>query len=235
MKRGSYVVYLKPISNLGDFGHKRDIWVISNHLLATNEVALQSISDQYKNFTTEARNLVSVKDLIAKGEFKKEYFNDKAFKAYQNLCVEFLKEKEANAKYASETIYDIENTIQVGDTMKGNNTMVTRTVSSNTDAVKVAAKIATGRTVNAVFTKQLVDRKLLPMMLRGYADSPLGAVVIANIVDFGVKQFAADNAKFAYVSDAMMASAMVDLLAEFDFEAIMNDVLSNVSLSELED
>ena len=120
----------------------------------------------------------------------------------------------------------------VGDTaMRSNKDMVKRTTDANVNATKVAATIATGRTVNAVLVNKF--RKQIPVLARGYADTPLGAVVIANIVDFAVKQFAADNAKFNYVSDAMMQAAMVDLLEEFDFESIMNDVLSGVTLGDI--
>ena len=225
MKIGDYVVYLKygNYSELDKDGQRKDIWLIAAMSEDNDRYGLRSISDPSKGFDTAKRNIVSVNSIIKAGYFKSEYFNYKAYSNYKELRTVYLKEKE-----------NVRNKI-MGDTMKGNNIMVNRTVSANTDAVKVAAKIATGRTVNAVVTKQLVDRKLLPIMLRGYADSPLGAVVIANIVDFGVKQFAPGNTKFTYVSESMMEAAMVDLLAEFDFEAIMNDVLSNVSLSELED
>lgn len=215
IKQGDYVVYLKG-GDRKELGYsKKHIWIVESvnrELIAS----LKNTLDNFSGFSTPVTNLITVSDLIAENRFVSKYFNDQAF----NLM---------HKRLTNNTIF--KNNTTVGDTkMAATKNMVSRTTDANVSAVKVAAVIATGRTVNEVIVSKFKNK--LPIMVRGYAETPVGAIVIANLVDFGVKQFAADNAKFNYVSNAMMQAAMVDLLAEFDFAAIMNDILANVVISE---
>ena len=99
-------------------------------------------------------------------------------------------------------------------------------------AAKVAATITAGKTLNALVAKKVVPQ--MPMMTRGYADTALGRVGIANIADCAVKQFLACNTKANLATNAMMQAAMLELMDTFDLEAIVNDVLANVKL-DIED
>jgi len=219
---GDIVVYLKE-GSLAQLGkNRKQIWRVTGTTF--EDISLISIVDDNKRFITDVENVVSMKAVEAADMDKATYFNGSAWDAYQFKYAQHNKFKQE---------YEVRFDNNVGDTKMKSKDMVKRTVDANAEASKVAAEIATGRTVTSVVAKQLRNRKVLPLMVRGYADTAIGTVVIANLVGFAVKQFAAENAKFNYVSNEMMQAAMVDLLSEFDFEAIMNDVLSNVSLGDI--
>lgn len=231
-KKGDYVVYLKngDMDALGKV--KKDIWIVTDIYSDRYQhgvditATLESISSD-KRFSTNTDNLITTAYLQSRNKFRKEYFNSAAYAAYMKevaVTKSNTFKKEYEAKFTNDK--------EVGDTnMRSNKTVVKRTTDANVDAAKVGAMVATGRTVNAVVLDKVRDK--LPLMARGYADTAFGAVILANIVDFGIKQYFADNAKFNYVSDAMMQAAMVDLMAEFDFEGMINDILSNVSLGDI--
>jgi len=148
------------------------------------------------------------------GAFNKDNFIDAAYDKYRGI---------------STGTAEFKNNTTVGDTdMQGN--MVKRTVNANTDAAKVAAAITAGRTINNVVTAKVVPK--LPMLVKGYADTPLGRVVMANVIDFAVKQYMPTNRKANYASDAAMQAAMVDFLADFDIEGMLEDVLNSVTMPE---
>ena len=108
------------------------------------------------------------------------------------------------------------------------NDKVKRTVNANVDAAKTAASITAGKTLNKIVADKVTPQ--LPLMVRGYAGTPLGTVVIANVADFAVKQFMPHNEKANIATDAMMQAAMVELLGSFDLEKIVNEVVSSVEL-----
>ena len=105
---------------------------------------------------------------------------------------------------------------------------VKQTVDSNVSAAKVAASITAGNALNKLVLDKVVPQ--LPIMAQGYARTPLGQVVVANAFDFGVKQFMPMNEKANLASKAMMEAAMVDLLQQFDFEKLVNELVSSVDL-----
>lgn len=212
VKEGDYVVYVKD-GNLNTLGqHKRDIWIVRDLGTWNTEVSLRSIRDKNKTFETDSSNVVSLDTVKAQNLFKEKNFITEAWNKYNNT--------DSN-QYFTES-----------KTM--NNNAVSRTMDANVDAAKVAATITAGNTLNKVVARQLVDRKVLPILVRGYADTAFGAVIIANIADFAVKQFNVKNPKARLATEAMMQAAMVDLLAEVDFEGIINDVLANVDLGDAE-
>lgn len=198
----------------------RGLWEVTK-INRNNEVSLTSVTCNAhsfigttkntgtRNFVSQVKNLVKLDTLIKLGVFKRNYFSDAAL-GYSK---------------------DITNKTKVKQKVKNKN-MVTRTMDSNVDAAKVAATITAGKTINKVVFKKIKGK--LPVLVRGYADTALGTVVLANVMDFMVKQFAADNTKAAFAADAMMQAAMVELMAEFDFAAMLEEILSSVSLPEAE-
>ena len=208
MKNGTHVVYLKnkDISLLGL--NKKDIWIVTGYVLSLDFLDIKSISKN-KSFQAHPSDLISINELKRIGKFKEEYFIEKAY----NKITESKKMSYEGKKMS----------------YKETN-IVKRTTDANVSAGKVAATIATGKTINALVASKVVPQ--LPLMVKVYADTAIGTLVIANIVDFVVKQYMADNRKANFASDAMMQAAMVELLAEFDFEVMIEDILSNVTLPE---
>jgi hypothetical protein len=226
MREGQNVVYINKSSGIHSLGQTRkDIWKVREYFASSDQLQVESLSKPGKIFNSNAENFYTVESLLREGKFKKEFFIEKAYhKANSQLYGESW-ESYCNDKEASS-----DDKIKFTESKMSNTNMVKRTVDSNVDAAKVAAKITAGKTLNGLVATQLRDRKILPVMVRGYADTAFGAVVIANIADFAVKQFAANNRKAVIATDAMMQAAMVELMEEFDFEGMINDLLSNVNL-----
>jgi len=105
------------------------------------------------------------------------------------------------------------------------NTVVSKVKDSNLRAAKSTARIAGGKAMNAVVYKKVVPH--LPIMVRGYADTSLGKVVIANIIATALTTYDSNNAKLALVSEAMIESAMFDLMSTFDIEEMVSSLLDS--------
>lgn len=229
-----YVVYLKR-GNLEDLGKKKkSIWKILGYDGYEHDVKLKNIVTG-DTFTTAAENIITVKKLINSGKFKPQYFNSAAFSRYEHLIREEIKELEDKIKdHNWDNSKYINHCSEVFATSKLKSKEITmenkvkKVVNTNVDAAKVAASITAGKTLNKVVADKVTPQ--LPMLVRGYANTALGRVVIANIADFAVKQFLPTNEKAQIASKAMMEAAMVELLESFDFESIVNDIVSSVEL-----
>ena len=106
--------------------------------------------------------------------------------------------------------------------------VVKRTTDANVSAAKVAATITAGKTLNNLATQKFVP--LLPLMVKGYADTVFGRVAMANIADFAVKQFMPNNPKAQMATQAMMQAAMLELADSFDLEGIVTELVDSVAL-----
>ena len=102
---------------------------------------------------------------------------------------------------------------------------------ANTGAAKLAAKITVGNILNENVSKLIAPK--LPMMVRGYADTPLGKAVIANAVSAALIHFAPTNKNAQIAAEAMINSAMLEFAASFNIEAMINELIAGVDLSAL--
>lgn len=103
------------------------------------------------------------------------------------------------------------------------------TLNDNEVSARVAARITAGKTINAAVLEKLKPQ--LPLMVRGYADTAFAPIVIANLVNFAVSSFAADNDKAVWAANAMMDAAMTEFMASFNIEKILKEVLSSVDVT----
>lgn len=101
-------------------------------------------------------------------------------------------------------------------------------VGQNKDALILASKIQVGKSLNTKVTKMIAPK--LPMMVRGYADSPIATAAMANIVSFAVKQYMPDNAKANAVADLMVQSSAFQVMEGFDIEGMLNELLDGVDI-----
>lgn len=101
----------------------------------------------------------------------------------------------------------------------------------NIDAAKVAGKLAAGKALNTAVQTKVVPK--LPLMIRGYASTPFGGVVMANVVATALTHYAPDNPKVQMLSEAMLQSAMVDLLSIVDIEGMVTEFLSSDEASRV--
>ena len=91
------------------------------------------------------------------------------------------------------------------------------------------AKVELGKSANKLVLAKVTPQ--LPRYVRGYADSPLAELVIANVVAGLLMQFAPDNDKAKILSEAMIAAGAQVAIESFDIPGIINELLANVDVS----
>jgi len=105
---------------------------------------------------------------------------------------------------------------------------ITKTiVDTNKKAATTAGIITAGNIANKQILKMVKPK--LPMMARGYADSAIGHLVIANIFSIAVKQYKPDNKIANAVAEGMMVAAYASAAAELNIEGMLDEVLSSVT------
>jgi hypothetical protein len=102
----------------------------------------------------------------------------------------------------------------------------------NVEAAKISAKQEIGGVINDRLIGLVQPR--LPLMVRGYAETPLGKAALANLFAAAAVQFFADNDKVALAAEAAVYAAMQDLVQDFDFRGMINDLLDGIDLTALE-
>lgn len=112
-------------------------------------------------------------------------------------------------------------------------TKVNNVVAANKSAAVSVAKIEAGR----IAVKQAVKlvKPAVPMMARGYLETALGELVVANLFKFAVDNFAANNDKAQVVADAMLQGAMLGAIQSLNVEQMISDVLEKVDISKFAD
>ncbi|QFR57593.1 hypothetical protein CPT_Slocum_013 [Serratia phage Slocum] len=135
-----------------------------------------------------------------------------------------IEEKQAHNEQAVKT----ESTTQKETVIM---TKIAKVVELNKSAALSAARITAGKIAIKNVTK-IVGGKL-PLMVRGYADTAIGQLVIANIVKFAVDQYAANNKNAVLVADAMVEGAMIAALEGLDIEGLIDGLLKGVNLDSL--
>lgn len=108
----------------------------------------------------------------------------------------------------------------------------TALIAKNKSAAITTAKITVGKAAMKQVTKLLAPK--LPMMVRGYADTPVGRLLIANIFSFAVANYMANNKKAAIVADAMLEGAMMETMTSLNLEEMLEGLLDKVNISKLE-
>lgn len=99
-------------------------------------------------------------------------------------------------------------------------------IVSNNKAIAVnAAYMEAGRIANNQVTR-LVAAKA-PLMVKGYVDTPVGKVVLANLTSMAVEQFRPTDVKLKKVSVAMMTQAYQELMQTVDIEGMLNELTSS--------
>ena len=101
-------------------------------------------------------------------------------------------------------------------------------VQENKAAAFTAAEIKAGQIINQQAISLIKPK--LPMMIRGYADSPLASVVLANVVALGLKQYAAGNSKLEKISELMIAGAAFDSIDALNLDGLVNDFIAGIKL-----
>lgn len=106
---------------------------------------------------------------------------------------------------------------------------VSTIVAANKSAVVNAAKLEAGKIALTQITK--VAAKKAPFMIKGYIDTPIGRVVIANLLSVAVDQYAPANAKAKAVAGAAMEAAMLEMVQSFNIAEMIDEMVKGIDIS----
>ena len=142
-----------------------------------------------------------------------------------SMCMDTFKE------YASKDIQHPLETKQTKTTKKETfmsklKTTTLNTLEQNKQAAIIAAKVDAGRIINKQVIKQLKPH--VPMLLRGYLDTPLAPVIAANVVAMIGNH--TDNSKVKKISELMLLGAADATVQSFNLDKIIDDVLAGIKL-----
>lgn len=152
----------------------------------------------------------------------------------------FLSADAGNYQEWDEIPFDIKEPVSNNtnsETNKGNKEMATTKIATIVDTNKSAAvtvaKIEAGR----IGIKQAVKviKPAVPMMARGYLDTAIGELVVANLFKFAVDNFASSNKQAAIVADAMLQGAMLSTVQSLNIEKLVAEVMEKVDFSKFTD
>jgi hypothetical protein len=97
-------------------------------------------------------------------------------------------------------------------------------VTDNADAMKTAAYLEAGTILNTQLGK--IASAKLPLMLRGYANTPVGALVIANLFNVAITQFRPDDKLLGRLAQASLEAAHLDAIRALDINGLIDELLS---------
>lgn len=100
------------------------------------------------------------------------------------------------------------------------------TVDQNKQATIIASKMEAGRILNKQIIKQAKPH--VPMFFRGYLDTPLAPVILANLVALAGNH--TDNKRIKQISELMLLAAADTTIQSFNLDQIIDDVLKNIKL-----
>lgn len=98
----------------------------------------------------------------------------------------------------------------------------------NLSAAKYAGYLEAGRLANKQLTKVLSKR--LPMMVRGYADTPVGRLVTANIAAMALAHFRPEDRILAKLAKAAQVQAYQELLQNLEIEGFLDELMESSSM-----
>lgn len=110
-------------------------------------------------------------------------------------------------------------------TQESNMSKISNLIEINKTSAASAAYMEAGHIANKQLGK--VMSKQLPMMVRGYADTPLGHLIMANLAVLAIDHFRPDQRQLRRLAQAMQVQAYQELLKELDIDGMIDDLLDN--------
>lgn len=142
-----------------------------------------------------------------------------------NVLTSQTKQATIESQQKAETITKQENKIM---------SKVTAIVASNKAAALNAAKLTAGEIALKQLTKaasKALPNSMAGMFIKQNIDTPLGRVVLANLLNVGVEQYAPNNQKAKIVADAAMNAAMLELVKSFNIAKLVDDLVSGIDIT----
>jgi hypothetical protein len=101
-------------------------------------------------------------------------------------------------------------------------------IGSNKDAVQAAALLTAGNIANTQLLRLAV--KAAPLMMKGYLDTTVGKIVVANAAAQTLLHFKAGDPKLEMLAEGMLADAYREAMASFDINGLIEQLLSDPGL-----
>lgn len=121
--------------------------------------------------------------------------------------------------------------ITINDKQKDNIMSTTnKLLDRNQTLATTAAFLEAGRIANGQATKLAL--KHLPLMARGYADTPAGRLLLANAASVAAGKLRPTDSRLSKLTDAMITSAYQELIQTFDIEKMIDEMLSNDTIKK---
>jgi hypothetical protein len=120
---------------------------------------------------------------------------------------------------------EILKTLQKPMNIKKEETMFDKIIAANKTVAVTAAYMEAGRIANNQVAKIVAAKA--PLMVKGYVDTPVGKLVLANLTSMAVEQFRPTDARLKKVSNAMMSAAYQELIQTVDIEGMLNELTSS--------
>lgn len=114
---------------------------------------------------------------------------------------------------------------QEQDTMA---TKVNAVIEKNITLGTSAAFLEAGRIANNQLSS--IAAKKLPLMVRGYADTALGRLLLANVAMMAAEHFRPGDARLERLAKAMTTTAYQEVLQQFDIEQMIEDMLTSKTI-----
>lgn len=104
-------------------------------------------------------------------------------------------------------------------------TNVSNIVENNKQAMQSAGFLEAGRIANKELSKALSP--MLPVLVRGYADTPVGRLALANMAQVAAQHFKPSNAALQKLVAAMTTQAYAEVIQTAGVEEFVEKLLSN--------
>lgn len=120
---------------------------------------------------------------------------------------------------------DIMANINTGASVGNTTTVLGNIGRTNLSAAKSAAFLEAGRIANKEVTK--LAAKVLPIMVRGYADTPFGRLLTANVAVMAAAHFRPEDDKLQQLVEAMQVQAYQELLQTLEIDEFLESLLES--------
>jgi hypothetical protein len=98
----------------------------------------------------------------------------------------------------------------------------------NKRAVANAGFLEAGRIANKKVTEVLA--KKAPLAVRGYIDTPVGRLVLANMTMMAMEQFRPNDRAAMRLAESMTVTAYMECIQHFDIEGIIDGLMNSTQV-----
>lgn len=151
----------------------------------------------------------------------------------ENYCRIYIDVKAMQVLIDGDFIKPINKPNTTGTIMASVQNTASKTLDANKTAAKLGLQVGVGKAANKVAVDLVKGQ--LPMMVRGYAETPFGKLVLANIAQVAVHQFANSNPKAVIVADSMVQAAMLDIVGMVDVEGLIDGLMEKLPKGKIDE